>query len=174
MSDSNSGWIKSTCAYCGVGCGIEARPTALGKLEVRGDKEHPSNYGKLCTKGIALGETVTPLGRLTQPTHIKNQQKHELVWDDATQLVADRFNQTIEEFGPDSVAGLLGFILSLSYKRLLLNSQSDVARILFTLIIAVLIFSPLLNALNFVFFLFYATLLFGYFVFFRVIKGFMK
>ncbi|MEZ8515488.1 molybdopterin oxidoreductase family protein [Vibrio cyclitrophicus] len=104
MSDSNSGWIKSTCAYCGVGCGIEARPTALGKLEVRGDKEHPSNYGKLCTKGIALGETVTPLGRLTQPTHIKNQQKHELVWDDATQLVADRFNQTIEEFGPDSVA----------------------------------------------------------------------
>lgn len=74
MSDSNSGWIKSTCAYCGVGCGIEARPTALGKLEVRGDKEHPSNYGKLCTKGIALGETVTPLGRLTQPTHIKNQQ----------------------------------------------------------------------------------------------------
>ena len=104
MSDSNSGWIKSTCAYCGVGCGIEARPTALGKLEVRGDKEHPSNYGKLCTKGIALGETVTPLGRLTQPTHIKNQQKHELVWDDATQLVADRVNQTIEEFGPDSVA----------------------------------------------------------------------
>ncbi|MEO9495592.1 MAG: nitrate reductase [Vibrio splendidus] len=104
MSDSNSGWIKSTCAYCGVGCGIEARPTALGKLEVRGDKEHPSNYGKLCTKGIALGETVTPLGRLTQPTHIQNQQKHELVWDDATQLVADRFNQTIEEFGPDSVA----------------------------------------------------------------------
>ncbi|MGF1824873.1 nitrate reductase [Vibrio splendidus] len=104
MSDSNSGWIKSTCAYCGVGCGIEARPTALGKLEVRGDKEHPSNYGKLCTKGIALGETVTPLGRLTQPTHIQNQQKHELAWDDATQLVADRFNQTIEEFGPDSVA----------------------------------------------------------------------
>ncbi|MDA0144886.1 molybdopterin-dependent oxidoreductase [Vibrio toranzoniae] len=104
MTDSNSGWIKSTCAYCGVGCGIEARPTSLGKLEVRGDKEHPSNYGKLCTKGIALGETVTPLGRLTQPTHIQNQQKHELVWDDATQLVADRFNQAIEEFGPDSVA----------------------------------------------------------------------
>ncbi len=104
MTDSNSGWIKSTCAYCGVGCGIEARPTSLGKLEVRGDKKHPSNYGKLCTKGIALGETVTPLGRLTQPTHIQNQQKHELVWDDATQLVADRFNQAIEEFGPDSVA----------------------------------------------------------------------
>lgn len=104
MTDSNSGWIKSTCAYCGVGCGIEARPTSLGKLEVRGDKDHPSNYGKLCTKGIALGDTVTPLGRLTQPAHIQNEQKQELDWNNATQLVADKFNQTIEEFGADSVA----------------------------------------------------------------------
>ena len=104
MTDSNSGWIKSTCAYCGVGCGIEARPTSLGKLEVRGDKDHPSNYGKLCTKGIALGDTVTPLGRLTQPAHIQNEQKQELDWNRATQLVADKFNQTIEEFGADSVA----------------------------------------------------------------------
>ena len=104
MTDSNSGWIKSTCAYCGVGCGIEARPTSLGKLEVRGDKAHPSNYGKLCTKGIALGDTVTPLGRLTQPAHIQNEQKQELDWNSATQLVADKFNQTIEEFGADSVA----------------------------------------------------------------------
>ncbi len=104
MTDSNSGWIKSTCAYCGVGCGIEARPTSLGKLEVRGDKDHPSNYGKLCTKGIALGDTVTPLGRLTQPAYIQNEQKQELDWNSATQLVADKFNQTIEEFGADSVA----------------------------------------------------------------------
>ncbi len=104
MTDSNSGWIKSTCAYCGVGCGIEARPTSLGKLEVRGDKDHPSNYGKLCTKGIALGDTVTPLGRLTQPAHLQNDQKQELDWNSATQLVADKFNQTIEEFGADSVA----------------------------------------------------------------------
>lgn len=104
MTDSNSGWIKSTCAYCGVGCGIEARPTSLGKLEVRGDKDHPSNYGKLCTKGIALGDTVTPLGRLTQPAHIQNEQKQELDWNSATQLVADKFNQTIEKFGADSVA----------------------------------------------------------------------
>lgn len=104
MTDSNSGWIKSTCAYCGVGCGIEVRPTSLGKLEVRGDKDHPSNYGKLCTKGIALGDTVTPLGRLTQPAHIQNEQKQELDWNSATQLVADKFNQTIEEFGADSVA----------------------------------------------------------------------
>ncbi|EAP95910.1 Hypothetical nitrate reductase large subunit [Vibrio splendidus 12B01] len=71
---------------------------------MRGDKDHPSNYGKLCTKGIALGDTVTPLGRLTQPAHIQNEQKQELDWNRATQLVADKFNRTIEEFGADSVA----------------------------------------------------------------------
>ncbi|WP_408693203.1 molybdopterin oxidoreductase family protein [Vibrio fortis] len=101
---SNKDWIKSTCAYCGVGCGIEVRPTASGKLEVRGDKEHPSNYGKLCTKGAALGDTVTPIGRLTQPMKRVASGQQLLPWDEASQLVADKFKQAIEEHGPDSVA----------------------------------------------------------------------
>lgn len=101
---SNKDWIKSTCAYCGVGCGIEVRPTASGKLEVRGDKEHPSNYGKLCTKGAALGDTVTPIGRLTQPMKRVASGQQLLPWGEASQLVADRFKQAIEEYGPDSVA----------------------------------------------------------------------
>ncbi len=101
---SNKDWIKSTCAYCGVGCGIEVRPTASGKLEVRGDKEHPSNYGKLCTKGAALGDTVTPIGRLTQPMKRVASGQQLLPWDEASQLVADKFTQAIREHGPDSVA----------------------------------------------------------------------
>lgn len=101
---SNKDWIKSTCAYCGVGCGIEVRPTASGKLEVRGDKEHPSNYGKLCTKGAALGDTVTPIGRLTQPMKRVASGQQLLPWGEASQLVADKFKQAIEEHGPDSVA----------------------------------------------------------------------
>lgn len=110
MTNSNQGWIKSTCAYCGVGCGIEARPTLSGKLEVRGDKQHPSNYGKLCTKGIALGETVSTLGRLTQPkVKTKGDAGNDAVWEtttwgEATNTVAERFKKTIEEYGPDSVA----------------------------------------------------------------------
>lgn len=101
---SNKDWIKSTCAYCGVGCGIEVRPTASGKLEVRGDKDHPSNYGKLCTKGAALGDTVTPIGRLTQPIQRVASGQQLLPWSSASQLVADKFKQAIEEHGPDSVA----------------------------------------------------------------------
>ncbi|MEZ9230920.1 molybdopterin oxidoreductase family protein [Vibrio amylolyticus] len=110
MNNNNEGWIKTTCAYCGVGCGVEARPMSSGKLEVRGDQSHPSNFGKLCTKGIALGDTVIHDGRLLHPTQIVDRQYHsqanrkQLQWDEATELVANKFTQAIEEHGPDSVA----------------------------------------------------------------------
>ncbi|PMO68259.1 nitrate reductase [Vibrio breoganii] len=104
MTEHNEGWIKTTCAYCGVGCGIEARPKHSGELEIRGDKEHPSNYGKLCTKGIALGETVIHDGRLLSPTQKTDRGDKALSWEDATTMVAERFAQTIQEHGPDSVA----------------------------------------------------------------------
>ena len=47
-----SGVIRTTCPYCGVGCGV--RVAADGVLS--GDQEHPANYGRLCSKGAALGE----------------------------------------------------------------------------------------------------------------------
>ncbi|MCL9782542.1 nitrate reductase [Vibrio sp. S4M6] len=104
MTDSKDGWIKTTCAYCGVGCGVEARPLSSGQLEVRGDKEHPANYGKLCTKGIALGETVTSIGRLLAPTIRTPHGEQQTDWTTALELVADRLNDTIAKHGPDSVA----------------------------------------------------------------------
>lgn len=97
---SVSPWIKSTCAYCGVGCGIEARPKANGELEIRGDKEHPANFGRLCSKGLALGETVIPDGRLLHPSI--NGMRTD--WPSALDHVAKSFEQTIAEHGPDSVA----------------------------------------------------------------------
>jgi len=97
---SVSPWIKSTCAYCGVGCGIEARPKANGELEIRGDKEHPANFGRLCSKGLALGETVIPDGRLLHPSI--NGMRTD--WSSALDHVAKSFEQTIAEHGPDSVA----------------------------------------------------------------------
>ncbi|KOO03195.1 molybdopterin oxidoreductase family protein [Vibrio nereis] len=104
MSLVNDGWIKTTCAYCGVGCGVEARPKLSGDLEIRGDKSHPSNYGKLCTKGIALGDTVIHDGRLLTPIEKSQSGDNVLDWDSATQLVADKFSHAIERYGPDSVA----------------------------------------------------------------------
>lgn len=101
---NDEGWIKSTCAYCGVGCGIEARPMMSGTLEIRGDKDHPSNKGKLCTKGIALGDTVIEDGRLVTPKMKVDEQWQNIGWDQALDQVAQRFADTVDEFGPDSVA----------------------------------------------------------------------
>lgn len=91
---------KTTCPYCGVGCGILATPQADGSLDIKGDPDHPANFGRLCSKGSALGETISLDGRLLEP-EINGEQAD---WDTALDLVADKFRTTIDEHGPDSVA----------------------------------------------------------------------
>ncbi|GES42267.1 nitrate reductase [Rhizobium dioscoreae] len=91
---------KTTCPYCGVGCGVIARVDDDGKVSVKGDPDHPSNFGRLCSKGSALGETIDLDGRLLHP-EIAGQRAS---WDDALDLVARRLSETIAEHGPDSVA----------------------------------------------------------------------
>ncbi|TBN38375.1 nitrate reductase [Paracoccus subflavus] len=92
--------VRTTCPYCGVGCGILATPDGAGGLTVTGDPEHPANFGRLCVKGSALGETVGLKGRLLAP----RIGGHEATWDHALDLVARRFCDTIAAHGPDSVA----------------------------------------------------------------------
>ncbi|PPD33651.1 MAG: nitrate reductase [Methylomonas sp.] len=97
MNDS----IKTTCPYCGVGCGIEATPDRLQHhVLIRGDQTHPANFGRLCSKGLALGETVELKGRLLQPKLFGQPTS----WTDALDTVADRFRQIIDQHGPDAVA----------------------------------------------------------------------
>lgn len=91
---------RTTCPYCGVGCGIRAALTAERTVEIRGDPDHPANHGRLCSKGTHLGETVGLEGRLLYP-EIGGTR---VDWDSALQTVADRFQRTIAEHGPDSVA----------------------------------------------------------------------
>ncbi|WP_119677701.1 nitrate reductase [Indioceanicola profundi] len=92
--------VKTTCPYCGVGCGILATPGPDGGVRVEGDPGHPANFGRLCSKGSALGETVDLSGRLLHPM-VKGKRTG---WDQALELVADTFARTIAEHGPDSVA----------------------------------------------------------------------
>ncbi|MDR6145751.1 assimilatory nitrate reductase catalytic subunit [Sphingomonas sp. SORGH_AS870] len=92
--------IKTTCAYCGVGCGIRATVTGDRQVRIEGDADHPANRGKLCSKGTHLGETVGLEGRLLHPMIGKRRAS----WDKALDLVAKRFRDTIAQHGPDSVA----------------------------------------------------------------------
>ncbi|MET0250302.1 MAG: molybdopterin-dependent oxidoreductase [Sphingobium sp.] len=92
--------VRTTCAYCGVGCGIRATPTSARTVEIKGDEAHPANAGKLCSKGTHLGETVGLDGRLLHPMI----GARRATWDKALDLVAKRFADTIAKHGPDSVA----------------------------------------------------------------------
>ena len=101
----HDGVVKTTCAYCGVGCGVLAerdasKSEAEQALIIKGDPDHPANFGRLCVKGAALGETVRPEGRLLYPS-IGGVRAD---WAQATQYVADQFRAIIAEHGPDAVA----------------------------------------------------------------------
>ena len=91
-----SGAVHTTCPYCGVGCGVVAKADGT----IGADPGHPSNLGRLCSKGAALGATLDDGGRLLAPM----VEGRETGWDEALQLVAERFRETIAVHGPDSVA----------------------------------------------------------------------
>ncbi|MDM7950324.1 nitrate reductase [Hydrogenophaga sp.] len=105
---------RSTCPYCGVGCGVIIESEGVQITGVRGDPEHPANLGKLCSKGSTLHLTasadVTRQTRLLQPLQRlqRGGATTPIGWNTALNLAADRFTRTIVEHGPDSV----GFYIS--------------------------------------------------------------
>ncbi|EPJ48265.1 MAG: hypothetical protein OFPI_30310 [Osedax symbiont Rs2] len=98
VSDAQQG-VKTTCPYCGVGCGVQVRARG-DKLLVSGDLRHPANFGKLCIKGQNLAQTIDNANRLIQP----QVMGESVSWEHATYHVAEQLQQTIEQYGPDSVA----------------------------------------------------------------------
>jgi assimilatory nitrate reductase catalytic subunit len=87
--------VKSTCPYCGVGCGVD-----INQEQITGDAAHPANRGSLCVKGSALKESLAMPSRLLYP----KLAGKEVSWDHATTEIADRFHQAITQYGPDAVA----------------------------------------------------------------------
>ncbi|WP_380180692.1 molybdopterin-dependent oxidoreductase [Kalamiella sp. sgz302252] len=92
--------MKTTCPYCGTGCGVIVTTSKSGECRVAGDERHPANFGRLCVKGAALGETLTPQGRLLYP----QVDGARVSWDKALNEVAGRLRQIIAEHGPEAVA----------------------------------------------------------------------
>jgi assimilatory nitrate reductase catalytic subunit len=92
--------IRTTCPYCGVGCGIIATRGKDGTVNIVGDPDHPANFGRLCSKGAALGETLSLSDRQLHP--LIGSQRAD--WSQALGLVARKFSKAIRDFGPDSIA----------------------------------------------------------------------
>ncbi len=98
--------IKSVCPYCGVGCGIVMQVTDNRVVKVTGDKLHPANRGKLCTKGLTCAEAITAPGRLAH-AFLRKQRHQDPVQteiSDAIGETAKRLNTIIQQHGPDAVA----------------------------------------------------------------------
>jgi len=91
---------KTTCPYCGVGCGVVIERDGAGAIALKGDPAHPANFGRLCSKGTALAQTIGLEGRLLDPTI----EGESVGWDAALDHVANRFSRVIAEHGPDAVA----------------------------------------------------------------------
>ncbi|HOY19294.1 MAG TPA: molybdopterin-dependent oxidoreductase [Haliscomenobacter sp.] len=98
---------KSTCSYCGVGCGIVVKKDARGRLKVEGDPDHPVNRGMLCSKGMNLHYVVQDQSdRLLYP-EMRWSRNHPLEranWDTVMDRAAAVFTSIIQKHGPDSVA----------------------------------------------------------------------
>ncbi len=109
--------VSTTCPYCGVGCGVLAAVDAAGTVDIAGEPAHGSNRGRLCVKGMALGETVDLQGRLLHPLMRDGRGAFSRVrWDDAIDKVASGFGRVIERHGPDAVAFYLsGQLLTEDY-----------------------------------------------------------
>jgi assimilatory nitrate reductase catalytic subunit len=77
---------------------------------VRGDPDHPANFGRLCTKGSTLHLTTTPYGRALHPEIRRtcDAQRSRAKWDETLDYLVEKFATTIEQHGPDSV----GFYIS--------------------------------------------------------------
>jgi assimilatory nitrate reductase catalytic subunit len=91
---------RTTCPYCGVGCGVLAEQRSDGAYAVRGDPEHPANFGRLCSKGTALADTLDLDDRQLYPQIGTDR----VTWDRALDAIAEGFAATIKEHGPGSVA----------------------------------------------------------------------
>ena len=97
---------KSTCCYCGVGCGVIISSQNDKIIDIKGDPNHPANFGRLCTKGSTLHLTAKLDNRLLYPEMrlTREATRKRVSWDDSLNYLTEQFAQTIEKHGPDSVA----------------------------------------------------------------------
>ncbi|MEV0222635.1 bifunctional nitrate reductase/sulfite reductase flavoprotein subunit alpha [Streptomyces sp. NPDC050704] len=117
--------VRTVCSYCGVGCGMvldigmgpDGRRTVL---KAYGDKAHPANFGRLCTKGATTADMLAAPGRLSTAL-VRDDRGAEPVpasVDDAIAQTARRLRAVIDEHGPDAFAFYVSGQMSLEAQYL--------------------------------------------------------
>jgi sulfite reductase (NADPH) flavoprotein alpha-component len=102
----NTGNVKSVCPYCGVGCGMILHVEDGQVVKVSGDKDHPANFGRLCTKGSSAHVALRKSGRLESAfvRHARGQDPVPLPMEQALGDTARRLRSTLDKHGPDALS----------------------------------------------------------------------
>ena len=98
--------VRTVCPYCGVGCGMVLHVENGRIAKVSGDKNHPANFGRLCTKGVTCAEALTAKDRLTA-AFMRENRSAEMKKTSAGAAIAEaaaRFKNIISQHGPDAIA----------------------------------------------------------------------
>jgi nitrate reductase NapA len=106
LADADLEWKKAPCRYCGTGCGVEAGIKDGRIMAVRGDAANPVNRGMLCVKGYHLPAMLYGEDRLRYPM-LRNADGRgfsRISWDEAFDLIASRYQEALDQSGPESVA----------------------------------------------------------------------
>lgn len=113
--------VKSVCPYCGVGCGIVLEVADNRVVKVSGDKEHPTNFGRLCTKGNTCAEAITESGRM-EYAYVRPVRKGDpgrVGIDETISNTAQRLRRIIDEHGPDAISFYVSGQMSLESQYLI-------------------------------------------------------
>ncbi|MFC5700244.1 sulfite reductase subunit alpha [Cohnella faecalis] len=112
--------VKSVCPYCGVGCGIVLEVSGNRVVKVTGDKEHPTNFGRLCTKGNTCAQAISESGRLEYALvrESRNNEPVKTGITDAIRGTAKRLKAILDEHGPDALSFYVSGQMSLESQYL--------------------------------------------------------
>ena len=97
-------WVRSTCGYCGVGCGLYIGVKNNKALYTKGDPSHPVNSGTLCPKGLSQHEIVNSTNRYKTPMLKKNGNQEESTWNEVFKFTSNKFKKIQEKYGNKSIA----------------------------------------------------------------------
>jgi len=97
-------WVRSTCGYCGVGCGLYIGVKDGRPVYTKGDPAHPVSKGTLCPKGIMEHEMVNSSNRIPEPLIRKEGELQAVEWDEAFEHTANKFKAIQEKHGKGAVA----------------------------------------------------------------------
>ncbi|MEO6678394.1 MAG: molybdopterin-dependent oxidoreductase, partial [Pseudomonas sp.] len=113
--------VRSVCPYCGVGCGIVMQVADNRVIKVTGDKTHPTNFGRLCTKGTTCGQAIAESGRMENAylRHERNRDPVRIAMDQAISETASRLRAILDRDGPDALAFYVSGQMSLEAQYLI-------------------------------------------------------